>query len=228
MKKFISILIFCLIFSSVAFAQSEIQTAQMFFQSISEYYGTITDYEADIDITAGKNQMKGKVSFKRPDMLRIDFSEPESQVIVFNGERLVIYLPKADAILSQSVSSDSESSGANLATPQGLALMSRYYSIGYENSPNTEPLDANNPKSEKVIKLILSRKNSSEGFRYIRLAISPKLKLIRRVQATSATTEEDFIFNFSNYTLNNSIPDTRFLYDTPSDANTYDNFLFSE
>ena len=123
MKKFISILIFCLIFSSVAFAQSEIQTAQMFFQSISEYYGTITDYEADIDITAGKNQMKGKVSFKRPDMLRIDFSEPESQVIVFNGERLVIYLPKADAILSQSVSSDSESSGANLATPQGLALM---------------------------------------------------------------------------------------------------------
>jgi outer membrane lipoprotein-sorting protein len=228
MKKFFSILIFCLIFSSVAFAQTEIQTAQVFFQSISEYYGTITDYEADVDITAGKSQMKGKVSFKRPDMLRIDFSEPESQVIVFNGERLVIYLPKADAILSQTVSSDSEAGGANLATPQGLSLMNRYYSIGYENSPNAEPLDADNPKSEKVIKLILSRKNSSEGFRYIRLAISPKTKLIRRVQATSANTEEDFIFNFSNYTLNNSIPDTRFLYDTPSDANTYDNFLFSE
>ncbi len=217
-----------MIFSTVAFAQNEIQTAQMFFQSISEYYGTITDYEADVDITAGKSQMKGKVSFKRPDMLRIDFSEPESQVIVFNGERLVIYLPKADAILSQTVSSDSEAGGANLATPQGLSLMNRYYSIGYENSPNAEPLDADNPKSEKVIKLILSRKNSSEGFRYIRLAISPKTKLIRRVQATSANTEEDFIFNFSNYTLNNSIPDTRFLYDTPSDANTYDNFLFSE
>ena len=228
MKKIISVLIFCLIFSTVAFAQNEIQTAQMFFQSISEYYGTITDYEADVDITAGKSQMKGKVSFKRPDMLRIDFSEPESQVIVFNGERLVIYLPKADAILSQTVSSDSEAGGANLATPQGLSLMNRYYSIGYENSPNAEPLDADNPKSEKVIKLILSRKNSSEGFRYIRLAISPKTKLIRRVQATSANTEEDFIFNFSNYTLNNSIPDTRFLYDTPSDANTYDNFLFSE
>jgi outer membrane lipoprotein-sorting protein len=228
MKKFFSVLILCLIFSTVAFAQNEIQTAQMFFQSISEYYGTITDYEADVDITAGKSQMKGKVSFKRPDMLRIDFSEPESQVIVFNGERLVIYLPKADAILSQTVSSDSEAGGANLATPQGLSLMNRYYSIGYENSPNAEPLDADNPKSEKVIKLILSRKNSSEGFRYIRLAISPKTKLIRRVQATSANTEEDFIFNFSNYTLNNSIPDTRFLYDTPSDANTYDNFLFSE
>ena len=41
-------------------------------------------------------------------------------------------------------------------------------------------------------------------------------------------TDEEFTFNFSNYTLNNSIPDTRFLYDTPSDANTYDNFLFSE
>ena len=151
MKKFFSIFIFCLIFSSVAFAQTEIQTAQVFFQSISEYYGTITDYEADIDITAGKSQMKGKVSFKRPDMLRIDFSEPENQVIVFNGERLVIYLPKAAAILSQTVSSDSEASGANLATPQGLALMSRYYSIGYENSPNPELLDADNTKRKKVI-----------------------------------------------------------------------------
>ncbi len=228
MKKFFSVFISSLIFSVIVFAQTEIQTAQVFFQSISEFYGTIADYEADIDITVGKNRMQGKVSFKRPDMLRIDFSEPESQVIVFNGERLVIYLPKADAILSQTVSSDTETGGANLATPQGLSLMSRYYSIGYENSPNAEPLDADNPKSEKVIKLILSRKNSSEGFRYIRLSISPSSKLIRRVQATSATTEEDFIFDFSNYKLNNSIPDTRFLYDTPSDANTYDNFLFSE
>ena len=228
MKKIFSVLIFCLIFSTAIFAQTEIQTAQVFFQGISEYYGTITDYEADIDILAGKNQMKGKVSFKRPDMLRIDFSEPENQVIVFNGERLVIYLPKAAAILSQTVSSDSEAGGANLATPQGLSLMSRYYSIGYENSPNPELLDSDNLKSEKVIKLILSRKNSSEGFRNIRFAISPKTKLIRRVTAISATTDEEFIFNFSNYTLNNSIPDTRFLYDTPSDANTYDNFLFSE
>ena len=228
MKKIFSVLIFCLIFSTAIFAQSEIQTAHVFFQDISEYYGTITDYEADIDILAGKNQMKGKVSFKRPNMLRIDFSEPENQVIVFNGDRLVIYLPKAAAILSQNVSSDSQAGGANLATPQGLSLMSRYYSIGYENSPNPELLDSDNPKSEKVIKLILSRKNSSEGFRTIRLAISPTTKLIRRVTATSATTEEEFIFNFSNYTLNNNIPDTRFLYDTPSDANTYDNFLFSE
>ena len=136
MKKIFSVLIFCLIFSTAIFAQSEIQTAQVFFQGISEYYGTITDYEADIDILAGKNQMKGKVSFKRPNMLRIDFSEPENQVIVFNGDRLVIYLPKAAAILSQSVGSDSQAGGANLATPQGLSLMSRYYSIGYENSPN--------------------------------------------------------------------------------------------
>ena len=88
MKKFISIFIFCLIFSSVAFAQSEIQTAQMFFQSISEYYGTITDYEADIDITAGKNQMKGKVSFKRPDMLRIDFQSLNLKLLFLMGNDL--------------------------------------------------------------------------------------------------------------------------------------------
>ena len=103
--------------------------------------------------------------------------------------------------------------------------MSRYYSVAYETGPQAVPLDEGNP--EHVIKLLLSRKTNSEGFRTIKLSINPDTKLIRRIEATSVNNE-NFVFNFTNYALNQNIPDTRFLYDAPSSANTYNNFLYTE
>ena len=70
--------------------------------------------------------------FVRPNLLRIDF-ETRISSNVFNGDLLTIYLPGPKAVLNQSVASESSSAGANLATPQGLALMSRYYSVAYES-----------------------------------------------------------------------------------------------
>lgn len=227
MKKIFACFFVSLISVFCIYSQVSIMTAGSFFQQVSEYYGTIKDYEANVAILAGKSEMQGKVSFKKPDMLRIDFSNPETQVIVFDGDSLTIFLPKSSAVLTQTVSDDSESSGANLATPQGLALMNRYYSIAYETGPDPVPFDSKNPKSEKVIKLLLSRKNASEGFRRIVLSIVPSSKLIRSVYALS-TNDEEFMFTFTDYAINQNIPDTRFLYDAPPSANEYNNFLFSE
>ena len=120
---------------------------------------------------------------------------------------------------------NSGAGGASLATPQGLSLMSRYYSVAYEKGQDPEPQEEGS--DEKVIKLILSRRNSSEAFRYIKLAVNPDSKLIRRVEAVTPRGES-FIFHFYNYALNQNIPDMRFVYDAPSSANNYNNFLFSE
>ena len=196
------------------FAQN-ITTAAKFFQSVSEFYGTIKDYEATMNITA----------FKRPNLLRIDFTNPKEQVILFNGDTLTIHLPGISSNLKQSVSPSTDQAGMNLATPQGLALMSRYYSVAYEVGQDPVPLSESNP--EQVIKLILYPRNSSEGFRRIKLAIVPETKLIRQVEALT-TQGQSFVFYFYNYNLNQNIPDQRFVYDAPSDANNFNNFLFSE
>lgn len=223
MKRFF---VFATVFwgTTLAFSQS-ILTAAAFFQTVSAEYGKINDYEASLDIKAAKNIMEGKVSFKRPDLLRIDFSKPEEQVICFNGDTLTIYLPEKDAILNQSVESSGSSSGANMATPQGLALMSRYYSVAYEIGQEPVPLEEGS--QEMVIKLVLSRRNTSEAFRYINLDILPESKLIRRIEAVTPQGET-FQFDFSNYVINQGISDQRFIYDPPSSANNYNNFLFSE
>jgi len=226
MKKcLLCVLLACLTIVSVS-AQNSILTANAFFREVSDNYATINDYEALIKITAEDEDMEGNVSFKRPNLLRIDFTNPDTQVICFNGDLLTIYLPGSQAILNQTVQSDSSSSnGASLATPNGLTLMSRYYSVAYESGQEAVQLEEGS--DEQVIKLVLSRKSSSEGFRIIRLSINPDTKLIRRVEATT-TKNEIFIFDFTDYALNQGIPDTRFVYDSPSSANNYNNFLYSE
>ncbi|HOS29431.1 MAG TPA: outer-membrane lipoprotein carrier protein LolA [Treponemataceae bacterium] len=231
MKKIIILLLCFFVISSLP-AEDVILTAEAFFQSVSEFYGTITDYEAKMGIITGSSSMEASVSFKRPNLLRIDFSNPATQVILFNGSQLTIYLPGSSAVLTQTVSSEANAStGANLATPQGLTLMNRYYSIKYLSVKKImqleDPETVENPSDEMVVKLKLERKNSTEGFRQIILSINPDTKLIRRVEAVT-TANENFVFNFTEYALNQRIPDTRFIYDSPSSANTYSNFLFSE
>ena len=209
------------LFSASVFGQTSILTVAEFFRSVSENYGKISDFEAHTEITVGKQTMNGKVSFKRPNMLRIDFESPANQVILFNGEDLTIYLPGSSAVLQQHVESDT--SGAALATPQGLSLMSRYYYMAYETGP--APVALEEGSEEKVVRIILSRKNSTESFRQIRLSILSDSKLIRRVEATTPQGQT-FTFDFYDYTLNSGIAEQRFIYDAPSSANNYNNFLY--
>ena len=224
MKKLL--ISFCALFiSTVLFAQN-ITTASAYFKTISEYYGTIKDYEVDFEIKIEKTESAGKLSFKAPNLLRMDYTNPPEQVICFNGDMLTIYIKEpAEAVLQQQVSPDGTNSATSLTTPQGLSLMSRYYTIAYETGQNAEPLEEGS--DEMVVKLILTRKSASEAFRYIKLAINDETKLIRRIEAVTPKGEE-FVFNFFDYVLNQNLSEQRFVYDAPSSANNYNNFLFTE
>ena len=223
MKKIIVSL--CALFVSTLLFAQNITTASAYFKTVSEYYGTIKDYEVDFEIKIEKKETAGKLSFKAPNLLRMDYTNPEEQVICFNGDVLTIYLPDAPAVLQQQVSPDSTNNTASLTTPQGLSLMSRYYTVAYETGQNAEPLDEES--DEMVVKLILTRKSASEAFRYIKLAINDETKLIRRIEAVT-TKGEEFIFNFYDYALNQNLSEQRFVYDAPSSANNYNYFLFTE
>jgi len=220
-KSIISAVVFALSFFVSA---QNITTASAYFKTISEYYSSLKDYELDFEIKVDKTESAGKLSYKAPDLVRMDYTNPEEQVIVFNGTTLTIYLPDSPAVLQQDVSSNSTGAGS-VSTPQGLALMSRYYTVAYETGQAAEPLEEGS--DEMVVKFILTRKSASEAFRYIKLAVNEKTKLIRRVEAVTPKGE-NFVFNFYDYKLNQNITDQRFIYDAPSSANNYNNFLFSE
>jgi outer membrane lipoprotein-sorting protein len=221
MKKMKSVLfaMFIMFLSSAAYTQ-EIVTAQQYLEQVSEKYSNMRDYEAKIGIQSGGSTMSGTVSHLAPAFLRIDFTSPAEQVIVFNGEQLTIYLPEYRAVLNQTVSS----SGASMATGRGLSLLRRNYTPSYVTGPAPTPLEGS---GEQAVKLRLIWRAGSENFREIILSISPESKLIRRIEGT--TRGGALVrFDFSNIKINQGIPEQRFIYDSPASANMYNNFLFRD
>ena len=220
-------LYFFLVFFTFPVFPQEIVTADRYLELVSERYGTVRDYEANIVIRSGSNEMFGNVSHLAPSFLRIDFTKPMDQVIVFNGELLTVYLPEYRVVLNQNITQSRRSSaaGAGLASAQGLSLLRRNYVPAFVTGPDPVPLDDNS--SERVVKLRLTRRSVSEGFREIIVSINPETRLIRRLEGR--TVADGLVqFDFSNVRINQGIPEQRFIYDSPPSANVYNNFLFRD
>jgi outer membrane lipoprotein-sorting protein len=112
-----------------------------------------------------------------------------------------------------------------MASAQGLALLRRNYVPSFVTGPDPVLLDADS--QEMVVKLRLTRRSSSEGFREIILSVNNDSKLIRRMEGRTIT-EGQVRFDFSNVRTNIGIPEQRFIYDSPASANMYNNFLFRD
>jgi outer membrane lipoprotein-sorting protein len=201
----------------------EIVTAEKFMERVSGVYSGFKDYEAKIQIKSGESDMYGTVSYRSPAFLRIDFTSPAEQVIVFNGEALTVYLPAYRAILTQSV--PSPGSGAGLATGNSLAILRRNFAASFLTGPSPVRLDETS--SEMVVKMRLSRRYGSEGFREIIISVNPKTLFIRRMAGT--TLAGGIVqFDFTDIKPNIGIPELRFAYDSPASANIYNNFLLRD
>jgi outer membrane lipoprotein-sorting protein len=210
----------------LAFPQ-EIVTAEQYLKNVSDRYSLIKDYEAQLSIRSGGTQMRGNVSHLSPSFLRIDFSEPAEQVIVFNGELLTVYLPGYRAVLSQAITPARRPSagGAALASAQGLTILRRNYIPTFVVGPDPVPLEEGS--GEMVVKLRLTRRSVSEGFRELILSVDRESQLIRRIEGRTIA-DVQLRFDFTGIKINQGIPEQRFIYDSPASANLYNNFLFRD
>ncbi|MCL2192888.1 MAG: outer-membrane lipoprotein carrier protein LolA [Treponema sp.] len=203
----------------------EIITADRFLQMVSEHYSTIMDYEANIIVRSGNSVMPGTISYLAPSSLRIDFTQPANQVILFNGDMLTVFIPGLQVVLNQNVAQNRAFAGANLASAEGLNLLRRNYIPTFVTGPEPVNLDANS--NEQVVKLRLVRRNVSEGFREIILSINPNTNLIRRIAGTTIAGV-NVQFDFTDIRVNQGIPEMRFVYTPPAGANTIHNFMFRD
>ena len=206
----------------------EIITADRFLDTVSERYATIRDYEARVVIRSDTAEMAGNLSFLEPNFLRIDFTDPADQALIFNGELLTVYIPRLRAVLNQAVTparrAGSPVGGASLASAQGLQLLRRGYVATFVTGPDPVLLEGT---QESVVQLRLTRRLVSENFREIILSIDPETRLIRRIEARTLTNAL-VRFDFTNIRTNVGIPEQRFVYVPPPHANMYNNFLFRE
>jgi outer membrane lipoprotein-sorting protein len=218
MKKglFLTILV---LFCGLSLSAQEIMTAGRYLEQVSERYSSIKTYTARISILSGGTRMEGTVYAWMPNFLRVDFTSPAGQVILFDGESLMIFLPGERAVLNQATAGQG---GANLATVRGLNLLRRNYVPAFVVGPAPVPIESGS--GEMVIKLKLARRSSGEGFTEIIMDISPDSKLIRRITGKTIT-DVTVRFDFSNVSLNTGIPERLFVFQSPPASNMYNNFL---
>jgi outer membrane lipoprotein-sorting protein len=208
--------------ASRAFPQ-EIVSAEKFFDAVSATYGQVTDYTAAVAITEGKNDpWKGRLSYKTPIFLRIDFDVPKGQVLLMDAEKLTIYVPGLEVVLVQKYKKKNSAALAAMASKQGLTLLRANYGVAFYSSPGFAPLDEGS--KEQVVKLKLSPKSSSSSFRQIVVSVG-KDNLIRRMEALAASGDR-IVLDLAGVKVNQNVPDTRFQYDPPPYANQQPDFLF--
>ena len=218
MKKGLSLAVL-LTFSGFISQTQEIMTAGRYLEQVSERYASIRTYTARINILSGGTSMAGTVYAMMPNFLRIEFTSPAEQVILYNGESLMIFLPGERAILNQAVASQG---GANIATARGLNLLRRNYVPAFVVGPAPVPLEPGS--SEMVVKLKLARRSIGEGFTEIIMDISPESQLIRRITGRTIT-DTTVRFDFYGVSLNTGIPERLFIFESPPSSNMYNNFL---
>ncbi len=217
-------LVFCLLCSAVITAQEQpILTPVQYFELVSEKFGKIQDYQADITIKMDDSEIewKGNLIYKSPNKLRIDYKEPNEQVLVFNGERLMFYRPEYSTVFEQTIKNRSDSSAVLMAGSRELSLLKENFNIGYLIGPDPVPLDEDS--DEMVVKLKFSANTTTEGFKELEIAFSLD-GFYRRV--TGRTHNQTWTIEFTKVVINPGIPDPRFEYEPPANANVYTDFLY--
>jgi len=202
----------------------EIITAERYLEMVSNRFIEVRDFQANIAIRSGDSNMAGTISYSSPSTFRMDFTQPAQQMILFNSETLTVYIPELNAVLTQSVN-QTRRSGTSSTNTQGLNTLRRNYVPSYLISPHPVPLDPNS--REHVIKLRLTRRSVSEGFREIILSIDPNTRLIRRMEGKTIG-DETVIFDLTNIITNQGINSRRFIFDIPASANVYNDFLINK
>lgn len=210
---------------SAAAAAQDIMTAEEYFDAVSENYGAIEDYKADIAIVHGETTMEGTVFYKAPNLLRINFEKPEDQVLVVNDEQLMLHLPMHHVVMRQKLDQNSSSSGtslAGMASKKGLQLLKRSYSVAFLEGPEPVPLEEDSDVMVRKLKLVW--RTPGQGFRQIEISVNKNMMIRRMVGLTGEY--ERFQFDFTNIQTNLDIPEARFEFDEPPSAYRIDNFLF--
>lgn len=215
---------FAVIFVCTAMAAAQqIQSATAFFNDVSDKYASLHSYIVTLTVDSDGRQMTGRVYFMRQQNLLIEFSRPYGQVLLFDGTNLQIYLPGQETVLKQTVNT-TKRDDENTST-KGLSLLRRYYQVAFDESSAPVPLEEGS--SQMVVKLKLTRRSATEQFESIILAVDPNTKLMRRVIATTPQNKE-YVFNFTNYSINAGISPEKWKWEPPASSNAYNNFLFQE
>jgi outer membrane lipoprotein carrier protein len=154
-------------------------------------------------VGAPKRNRAGTVSFRKPGRMRWDFTEPEKQTIVSDGEMLFSYDPDLNQVVQTPLKSALKSSSAT-SFLLGMGNIDRDFDADF----------ASPPKSGDLIHLKL---NAKAGGYQIEIGLDPKTYDLVTLTLTDQLGDVTAV-KFSDIRSNVRIPETQFAFKAPAGA----------
>jgi len=190
---------------------------------MEQTFDAMEDYTARLTWVNGKAEYYGTIQYKKANRFRIDFEEPEDQVIVSNGELLYIYIPYLKVVIQQSLTEATESSILATTSQAGYAKLFDDYSFSFSGSSGLQPF-----RETRAYHLKLYQKRSQVGFKSMDLWISEDGYILQSAGVSPNGAEVRLAF--SGIEVNQELPDYIFEFEVPADAQIMRNTIvpFSE
>lgn len=218
---FKSLVVSIFIATSFSVSAQDSRTAMDVFDRLAAKYNGMNDYEVNVRYETENSSMSGVLFYKKPNLVRINFTRPANQVFVSNGKELTCYLPQTGVAFIQKLEKEGKSLSQGVVSEEGLSFMKRNYKISYHETPEFVQVEG---VSVPVMGLRLVWRYTKAGFREIILYIDQNFNIMR-FEGIDAS-QNSIVCTFSDYQYNSGIPDTRFEYTSPPTAYKQHNFLF--
>lgn len=185
---------------------------------MSERFESINDYTADFDWINGDVHYFGKIKYKKPDKILLDFEEPDDQLIVSNGHLLYIYIPYLKVVVQQLLTEDTESAILTTTSEAGLSKLFDEYSFSFYDTSILQPF-----RNTQAYHFRLHQKTPNVGFKEIYLWVSAEGLILQSSGNSPNGLNVSLIF--SNIQLNTELPDYIFDFEVPADAQIIRNII---
>jgi outer membrane lipoprotein-sorting protein len=187
-------------------------TADELLARVNARYKALRDFRADVVVTTSSPFMgetsssAGVLYAGQPNLVRVEFSSPTEQTVVFDGKYMYVYAPGGAQVLRYA--SPGISYLANLAL--ALDNLSRDYDV--ELAAET---------GERAYELHLRAKNRSTPFPEIRIWIDRERLVALRSDFYDAAGNRTS-YHFSGYKFNLGLPASTFTFQLPPGAEIVD------
>jgi len=159
--------------------------------------------EEIITVGAPKRERSGVVSFRKPGRMRWEFTAPEVQTIVSDGEMLYSYDPELNQVVQTPLKQAIKSSSAT-SFLLGMGNINRDFKAAFANSV----------ASDGLVHLLL---DSKAGGYKIEIGLDPKSYNLMTLTLTDQLGDVTKV-NFSDIHNNVELPDSTFAFKTPAGA----------
>lgn len=191
MNRYLSVFILFLITTSYALDEGE-----KLLRSLQDKFQTINDLTVDIvQKSSGKEVLLGELSYKKENKLYLDI---KSNLIVSDGFTLWNYHKRQNKVIINQV---------DKTDPSFFSFNKIVYDYPSECTVTSEK------EGDLDVMIFIPNENSNLGFSKVKLWIG-KDNLINKI-ILNGLGSENVEVDFSNYELNQDLPDSKFIFDPP-------------